>query len=319
MDRKLKEAIVITVVTFVMTSFLNILLSNFTFDRGYVRVGNLTEAEKGEYIMSIDVINFSNENLDKIRIKIPQDINIGKVKTSEPLNLNKINNNVGYETVSIYEIDRIPEKKQVTLNIILNNKIDIEDIVIDKNSNKISVEYPDDINSSLAEKQLKQLLIYSITVSFIFGISVYILLYINEKKIKKLKESRAEDKDYHEEKMKDLVELKEQYKDYWEEKDKEVKEIMKKMESLNKEITDIKVASKKRELLCLSRIKDYKKELDFWRDTIRKVFYKSQNKKIDPEAIFDEVTNNLKTYQTKNKNCEDFDMIKVMSNIIKDE
>ncbi|NFL34457.1 hypothetical protein FDB64_05100 [Clostridium botulinum] len=329
MDKKLKEAIITTIITLIMTFIFNILLSNFTFDKGSVRLGDLIEVEKGKYMISIDIKNFSDNNIDKIRIKIPEDIDISSIKTNQPLNFSKISNNIGNQAASTYEIARVPEKQQVTFNIILNNKIDVKSIVVEKNNNKISVEYPNDINNSL-KQQIKRMSVETIIYALIVGIMIYVLLYNNEKnfeknsrsledKIKDIKYYNEQDKNYYDEAMKKSQEISEKYKNYCEEKEKESQKLMNQMENIKKEITNIKVISKKRELLLLARIKDYKKELDFWRDTIRKVFYNSQNKKIDSEIIFDEITNNLKTYQTKDKRCEDFDAIKVMANIIKNE
>ena len=48
-------------------------------------------------------------------------------------------------------------------------------------------------------------------------------------------------------------------------------------------------------------ISDYAKELEFWKDTIRKILYESNKNKIESEDIFKMVTLNLKTYNTLRK------------------
>lgn len=319
MEKKLKEAFFTAFITVITTFIFNILLSNFTFDKGLVQVGDLLEVEKGKYIVLINIKNFSDNNLDKIRIKIPQDIDLSSIKSNKPLTFSKISNNIGNETASTYEIARVSEKEQLTFSIYLDKEINVEDIVVEKNNNKISVEYPNDIKNPLQEQIIINSLIYGLGL----GIAVYIILYVDEKRFKKNNkywiEQHEKDNNMIKEKTKEVNEKTKEMKECCEIKDKQLEKLNKDIDNINNQIKSIKVENKKRELLLLARIKDYKKELDFWRDTIRVIFYKSQNKKIDSDVVFNEVTNNLKTYQTKNKKDEDFDMIKVMANIIKEE
>lgn len=62
---------------------------------------------------------------------------------------------------------------------------------------------------------------------------------------------------------------------------------------IEKEVSFIK---KKVKLLHRKNL-DYAKELDFWKDTIRKTFYTKENIK-DSRGLFELVTKNLKTYAT---------------------
>jgi len=54
-------------------------------------------------------------------------------------------------------------------------------------------------------------------------------------------------------------------------------------------------------LYYVAKINDFSKELDFWRNTVRNLLYKSGIKKIDVDDINNEITNSLKTYGTKDK------------------
>lgn len=69
------------------------------------------------------------------------------------------------------------------------------------------------------------------------------------------------------------------------------------IETLNKKICSVKNKSLKLRLLYTARIGDYKKELSFWRDTIKKVI----NNETKSEKVIDAVTNNLKTFKTLEK------------------
>jgi hypothetical protein len=52
------------------------------------------------------------------------------------------------------------------------------------------------------------------------------------------------------------------------------------------------------QIVLLSRISDYNKELSFWRDTIRKVLYQDNKSESFADAVIKNVSENLKTYST---------------------
>lgn len=69
----------------------------------------------------------------------------------------------------------------------------------------------------------------------------------------------------------------------------------------------------------LSRLSDYSKELTFWKDTLKKILYKTETRSSSSEVIFDTVTETLKTYGTrKNYKDVDFDTLTVLQGILKE-
>ena len=57
----------------------------------------------------------------------------------------------------------------------------------------------------------------------------------------------------------------------------------------------------KNKLLLEKKISDYSKELNFWKDTIRKILYGVSKEEMKKKDICEIVTNNLKTYRTREK------------------
>lgn len=109
-----------------------------------------------------------------------------------------------------------------------------------------------------------------------FAIMLYISNTINNKKIEKL-----EKKIEGEEKVLKLLE-----------QNQEISE--KKAKELQKRVM-------KNKLLLERKISDYSRELNFWKDTIRKVLYGFSKDETKKKDICEIVTNNLKTYRTKEK------------------
>ena len=64
------------------------------------------------------------------------------------------------------------------------------------------------------------------------------------------------------------------------------------------------------------RIRDLNKELEFWRNTIRNCMYDKKLKDSRAEIIIDKVTENLRTYSTKEKIDTNIDEMFYLANIL---
>jgi hypothetical protein len=75
------------------------------------------------------------------------------------------------------------------------------------------------------------------------------------------------------------------------------------IQNLRSEVDRTSASIGRMNIFNLKRVSDLSKELDFWRDTIRKLLYKSGEKSTD--TLLKEVRNNLKTY-TNDENKLDY-------------
>ena len=69
----------------------------------------------------------------------------------------------------------------------------------------------------------------------------------------------------------------------------------------------------------LIRIKDLRCELDFWRDTLRKLLYSSKKDKLTTDKIINEITKSLKTFSVNEKNQENIDEIIYLAKVLNNE
>lgn len=88
------------------------------------------------------------------------------------------------------------------------------------------------------------------------------------------------------------------------------------VEKDEKEIKDIYKRHRKRDIFYRTRISHLRKEIDFWRDTIRKLLHNSKYEEQNPEKIIEIVTNNLKTYTTSGCSDKTIDEILYISDLI---
>jgi hypothetical protein len=70
-------------------------------------------------------------------------------------------------------------------------------------------------------------------------------------------------------------------------------------------------------LLSVARISDYRRELEFWRDTVRRVLYARSESRADREGFLRGVTDALKTHLTnRSSDRRDFDEVVIMAEVI---
>src|ERR1017187_6024895 len=70
-------------------------------------------------------------------------------------------------------------------------------------------------------------------------------------------------------------------------------------------------------LLSVARISDYRRELEFWSDTVRRVLYARSESRADREGFLRGVTDALKTHLTnRSSDRRDFDEVVIMAEVI---
>lgn len=103
---------------------------------------------------------------------------------------------------------------------------------------------------------------------------------------------------------------------------KGIQELQQKSEKLSDEVYAEKEQDKKERkevrLYYLTRISDLQKELSFWRDTVRKMLYNSQNALQTSDKVIDTVTSTLKTYTTRERSNENVDELFYLAQLISD-
>ena len=225
--------------------------------------------------------------------------NSSKNKAVENLELAARDNKI--ETVKsdlAYEIDHnkniltinyIPPKE--TISIILTT-IDLV------KPNDIKIAYAENINVTYLENP-KKAYILIISYTIMYFATYMILQYAFDLKLKKY--------------YKILYGLEEEYHKY-----------EKKLQNLKTENTKTQEALKvsrnkihEMRIYYITRMSDYKKELNFWKDTIRKMLYQS-SKKIDTDDLFNVVTETLQTYGTKSSVDTNIDEIYYLSKLMKE-
>ncbi|MGG0025251.1 hypothetical protein ABEY03_16345 [Bacillus inaquosorum] len=268
-----------------------------------VSIGQPTKVS-GQYITPINISPY--HDIKELRITFPQKLDVKQISSNEPINVKSDKNNIGVESNSTFEIAKIVENNSVQLLITTQKKLNDKEIRIDKNGNNISVNY----ESQIVNPAKKQLINLIITSSIYFIMLNILALIMNKRWDKYYAKMKNEIKEF-EDNAKDLDKKSKK-------KTEELSELRKTLNQAFEETDRIKYHEKKKQILLLAKLNDYKKELTFWRNTIRKVLYELPDGDKKADKLIGTVTSSLKTYGTVEKNEHDYESLKVAAALLND-
>lgn len=217
-----------------------------------------------EYVTVISIKNFqNNKSIQEINLWLDNVIvkNINTELKNVTTNNNIKINNIEPDYTGSIIIYSEKEINEQNLKVELNEKCNL----VFTNSQK-EIAYIQIIN------YLGTALIYFIE----FAIMLYLSNKISSKQVEKLKEKV-------------------------EEEEKVLKLLEKSQEKTSKQEKELQRRTMKNKLLLERKISDYSRELNFWKDTIRKILYGISKDETQKKDVFEIVTENLKTYRTKEK------------------
>ncbi len=272
------------VVTFVVTMMLNVGIEIVFKSNGSIQIDEIQLAS-GAVAAIVRVENYSRERINDLKILIPKDSQINKISTSTPIQIEGVNKEISTSKQKIVSFSLIPSKAVSTL-IIPVPEGGLCCSVINYEELNLEFKSADDVlmpSMQALYKGLQTAVIY--TLFFAFFLFWY-KARINELATK-------------------LESIEEKYYGL--------------AESTNKRIRDIDLKFGRHKLILLKRLSDYTKELDFWRDSIRKTLYQSDVSSSTAEKIIAHVTQKLGTFGTRSNSAEEFDTIQALAQDIVDQ
>ena len=223
-----------------------------------------------EYVTVVSLKNFqNNKSISEINFWFNDTI-IKKVDT-------ELKNEIDYNNVKVDNI--LPD---YTGNIVIYSEKEISE-------QNLKVELNEKYNlvfiSSQKESAYIQIINY-LGTALIYFIEFAIMLYLYKKFTnRKIKEQERK----------------------IEETERAIRILKQDQETTMKEAKRINKRIMKNKLLFARRLSDYSRELNFWKDTIRKILYRVSKEDMKKNDICEIVTDNLRTYRTKEK-CEYFEL-----------
>lgn len=284
------NTLVSATVSFLVALAFGTLIEIFKQDHGSVMIGP-TITIHSQLFVPIDISNYLENSVDDLKLSIPNTAPLKDIISSNPIQIKETTDVVGTNKRKWLMISGIEPNKvtRLLIPIAANNELEFCSIVNAKEK-KIDVESIVDIRSPLTVA-LKDALPFAIILAIFNAIVTF---WANKK--------MTEQKKVFEELKTDLQNVDKSHKI--------------ENSKLEEKANELELKNTRIRILLLARLTDYSKELNFWRDTIRKLLYQSAGSRIDSEKIITHVTETLKTYGTKKGSLMEFEAIKVMAGLL---
>lgn len=280
--RRIAQSIFAIVLTIFTTTVVNLGIAYLVRDRGAVTIGS--EISMGSTIVRpVEISNYKGEQLDGVIFLIPKAIQTKEIGSSVPVQIVDSPDNTGVSAKRRIAVNGITPHSVVRLLIPSNPQYGKESVqVLNAEPLHLTASMGDEAPDSLVvlfKATLPLVLIYGLFV----GVG-----------------------------------------HFWEYSQKQ--ELTKRIDEVDKRLADVKDEARRRleestnsvsriKVLMLARISEYSRELQFWRDTIRKILYLQNQDRRSREAFLDEVSANLKTYQTRDS-IPEFEVVSTMADML---
>lgn len=286
--------IVTTIIVFIVTFGLNLSVDYLKSDNGSVRFGNVMLIDNIHY-KPINIENYSKNQINKLKLSIPKDSLISSLVVSEPLEVKTAPNSFPSKDNKIIEISSIPSNSITRILIPIRNGEANCCKIMNSNELRLSTYNDNEVNN-----RFEVALFQSITTSIISSIMFVIFMFLTHIKIKEFIKK--------EEEISLTLDSIREANEYLSKRSEEIKE------TFDLKSLELMKLHKRQRIYLLKRITEYSKEINYWRNTFRKI---SVNNIPQDQVnyLFRDISKSLKTYSTHGNIEKEYSELEVMLNM----
>lgn len=269
---------------FTLNLLLNFITGYFSADKGVITIGPIVHIGKDMFAL-VSLSNLDRDPTSGLMLSIPAKTQVTSIRASAPVETQSVSDSVGNEVRKHIKVSAIEPGRVTALMMPIERKEDLSLITaLNERQIQYSLESSDSVHSWLRETLYKSLITASIMALLYAAFLWYITLRQQEleKKAadltKRLEKVSSESKERH--------------------------------DKATLEIAELRSTTLRIKLFYMNRISSLSKELDFWRDTIRKILYKTDGKAV--ETLLSDIRAHLKTYSNDSKE-KDFETIEALA------
>ncbi|WP_433581566.1 hypothetical protein [Paenibacillus amylolyticus] len=272
MKKIFTESLFPTVLATILSFFLSFINSYINMPDVIINVGEVVKV-KNQYQVSVSIFNQGKRDIHKIETVFPDEIKTSDIYTSDKLILNQKAGN----GQNVFEIGGVRKGQSIQMTLFFQNPINPEKINFLSSELNVSVNYFNQQVDATQGKVVREALIQTIVFLLIFGS----FNYFSVRRMNETKELLNRFEDNHKNQIERVEKNSEIQLDFYKEQLDQLKSVVAKTRILN-----------------ARRTYEYKKELSFWRDTIRKIIYNSGRTEREANNMFNQISTHLKTHQT---------------------
>lgn len=264
--------------TFIVTMSLNVGIELAFKSNGSIQVDEIQLAS-GAVAAIVRVENYSKERINDLKILIPKESQITQISTSAPIQIEEVNKTLSTSKQKLISLSLIPPKAISTILIPMSEGGSCCSIL---NSEELNIEAKgeSDVLSPSMHALYKGL-----QTAVIYTVFFAIFLLWHKSRINELAAK--------------LEKIEEMHYGH--------------AEITKNKLREVESKFGRHKAILLRRISDYSKELEFWRDSIRKILYQSDISSSNSEKLIAHVTQKLGTFGTRSNAAEDFETIQALA------
>jgi hypothetical protein len=312
MFKNMANTLVTAVATFIVTGILSIAVQYWALEHGTVTIGPTINLA-GKLYMPVDIVNYSSQALEKLRLSVPSATAPDSIVTTRPLNIEPAKDVTGTHTQKRLLISGLEARQLTRLLIPIASEGDARLVEL-LNGAELNLKPVPAANVSYPILiVLRDAAISALFTTVLYTIFVYWLYDRLDRRDRQLKETR-------EETDRQLKEMREELDKFRADAtagfDRLRADATAENSRLQANLSTVGNSNSRLRILLLARLADYAKELDFWRNTMAKLVLTAGGSKQDVEAINKQITESLKTFTTRSRAADDFDTITAVASML---
>jgi len=302
--RRITESTFFVISSIIVTLLSTTVLEIFSANDGRVNISPPIAVESSFYL-PITIENYSSKTIDGVKISVPRQVEECSIHTSYPVEISEKHKegNLLRKKVTISDID--PKSKlQIMLPLPKENDHQFFSILNAKES-KLSVEGFLQIENPIMKafwSGLQTSLIYA----FVFSVALFIFNRKQDNLLRRIDDNK-----------KKLETHKREIETHKREIEIQDLQNVSRLKRAEETSSDLLRVVRRTQVALQARISDYAKELEFWRNTIRKILYSKEDENKTSDMIIRTVTETLHTFSTlRGYDQHSFKSIEVLADLI---
>lgn len=273
------------VMVFILTLAMNWTAETLTADSGYIRIGKIVSIGYDRFV-PIEIENYKSSTLSGIKVLMPLGLEAKEIISSKPIQIEKVNATASSDQFNLFDISEINGEEITRILVPLQFEGSRCCQFLNANELKLELKNDDDIVNPV-----RNAFFNSARTAAIYSILIFFLAIWLKSKIEALKQ--------------ELERLSEKNDSSSEQTEK-----------LKEDLIDIRKIYKRQRVFLLRRVSDYGKEVEFWRNTLRKILISQGADSNSTKNMLREISMTLSTLSTHGNTGNEYEDFKALQQVI---
>jgi hypothetical protein len=283
--RNYSNQIISIILLFFVTLFLNVGIEQLFKNNGTIETSTI-RLPGGSAGTHIRIENYSKKPIDNLKILVPVSAALSEATSSSPVQIANGKSSLSSKEVKLAILSLIPPKTTTEI-IIPTGKTNGCCVIVNAEALRLT-----DTSDTKPTDPLMESLYRGIQTALIYSFFFAIVVFYQKSQVNDLRDKL----------------------DKFEEKHGTFAENSKKrLEEVQSDANEIRSSYGRMKAILIRRVADYSKELEFWRNTIRKVLYERLSDKSEAESLISMITTKLETYGTRARHADEMETIESLA------